>query len=34
MANDFKNAIAQNVSNAVGGTTIYTTPATKTSIML
>ena len=34
MANDFKNAIAQNVSNAAGGTTIYTTPATKTSIML
>ena len=34
MANDFKNAIAQNVSNAAGGTTLYTTPATKTSIML
>ena len=34
MANDFKNAIAQNVSNAAGGTTIYTVPASKSSIML
>ena len=34
MANDFKNAIAQNVSNNAGGTTLYTVPATKTSIML
>ena len=34
MANDFKNAIAQNVSNASGGTTLYTVPNTKTSIML
>tara|TARA_B110000285_G_C14645878_1_gene389676 strand:+ start:176 stop:523 length:348 start_codon:yes stop_codon:yes gene_type:complete len=34
MANDFKNAIAQNISNAAGGTTIYTTPASKSSIML
>ena len=34
MANDFKNAIAQNVSNAAGGTTLYTVPATKTSILL
>ena len=32
MANDFKNAIAQNASTS--GTVIYTTPATKTSIML
>ena len=35
MANDFKNAIAQNINAVVGtGTTIYTVPASKTSILL
>jgi len=35
MANDFKNAIAQNINAVAGtGTTIYTIPASKTSILL
>ena len=35
MANDFKNAIAQNINAVAGtGTTIYTVPAAKTSILL
>ena len=35
MANEFKNAIAQNINAVVGtGTIIYTVPTSKTSILL
>jgi len=34
MANDFKNAMAQNVLSTAGGSTIYIVPATLTSILL